>query len=77
MIHPPKETTLRTMMSLWLEQTDALAQRLIMSESGQPDFTVLLSQLRLSQRLVADLFARKAQYTPEKYAKLLEESKRS
>ena len=65
------ETTLRTMMSLWLEQTDAMVERLKLSEIDQPGFEELMTQIRFAQRLVADLFARKAQYTPEKYLKLM------
>lgn len=71
------ENTLRTMMSLWLEQTDALARRLLESESvegGDNNVAGLLADLRVAQTGVAQMFANKAQYMPEKYGKLLREA---
>lgn len=69
---PRSETTLRTMLSFWLEQTDALAERLAITEGAQNENapTIILS-LRRAQHAVALLFAHKAQFTPEKYAKLV------
>jgi hypothetical protein len=72
------EATLRTMMSLWLEQTDALAERLVSTEIVQGEYTpTTVLALRHAQHVVSLLFAHNAQFTPERYAKLVGASEKA